>query len=149
MIRYPPGKQAMQTSRLLLIAMIGAPLLAGIHEPIPGGRRPDYRHSRLGIGYSRISRHSVRRATGWKSALASASATVIQWQGARAADLRYSPACMQSQYPANSGSWNRGLNTSEDCLYLNVWTPAASADERLPVMVWIYSGGGARTRFTG
>jgi para-nitrobenzyl esterase len=29
----------------------------------------------------------------------------------------------------------------EDCLYLNVWTPAKSARERLPVMVWIYGGG--------
>lgn len=29
---------------------------------------------------------------------------------------------------------------SEDCLYLNIWTPAASSRERLPVMVWIYGG---------
>ncbi len=30
---------------------------------------------------------------------------------------------------------------SEDCLQLNIWTPAKRADERLPVMVWIYGGG--------
>jgi para-nitrobenzyl esterase len=29
---------------------------------------------------------------------------------------------------------------SEDCLYLNVWTPAKSAHERLPVMFWIFGG---------
>src|ERR1700733_872206 len=33
---------------------------------------------------------------------------------------------------------------SEDCLYINVWTPAKSAGDKLPVMVWTYGGG-----FTG
>lgn len=36
---------------------------------------------------------------------------------------------------------DEGLYTSEDCLYLNVWTPAKSSSDRLPVMVWIYGGG--------
>ena len=52
------------------------------------------------------------------------------------------PACSARRVPTAS-SWNRGLiNTSEDCLYLNVWTPASSAGEKLPVLVWIYGGGG-------
>jgi para-nitrobenzyl esterase len=29
----------------------------------------------------------------------------------------------------------------EDCLRLNIWTPAARPDERLPVMLWIHGGG--------
>jgi len=29
----------------------------------------------------------------------------------------------------------------EDCLYLNIWTPAATPEERLPVFVWYFGGG--------
>ena len=35
----------------------------------------------------------------------------------------------------------RGAGMSEDCLSVNVWTPARTSGERLPVMVWIYGGG--------
>jgi para-nitrobenzyl esterase len=58
------------------------------------------------------------------------------WQGVHKADA-FGPACPQDQ------SFNKfiglpELPTSEDCLYLNVWTPAKSAGAKLPVMVWIY-----------
>lgn len=36
---------------------------------------------------------------------------------------------------------------SEDCLYLNVWTPATSVDDKLPVFVW-YFGGGLQVGYT-
>jgi para-nitrobenzyl esterase len=35
----------------------------------------------------------------------------------------------------------RGTGMSEDCLSVNVWTPARTSDARLPVYVWIYGGG--------
>jgi para-nitrobenzyl esterase len=53
------------------------------------------------------------------------------WDGVRQA-IEFSPIPPQRPSPRPQ---------DEDSLYLNVWTPARSADERLPVMVWIYGGG--------
>ena len=38
-------------------------------------------------------------------------------------------------------AWGSQSGKSEDCLYLNVWTPAKSANDKIPVFVWIYGGG--------
>jgi para-nitrobenzyl esterase len=48
----------------------------------------------------------------------------------------------------------RSDGISEDCLYLNVWSPAKSSDERLPVLVYFYGGGfmagdGSEPRYDG
>ena len=59
------------------------------------------------------------------------------WEGVRKA-TSFGPRCMQAPI---FGDMIFRDEVSEDCLYLNVWTPARSADDRLPVMVWIYGGG--------
>jgi para-nitrobenzyl esterase len=55
-----------------------------------------------------------------------------KWQGVRAADTFGNDCVQHRQYDQPQ---------SEDCLYLNVWTPPAPAGQRLPVMFWIYGGG--------
>jgi para-nitrobenzyl esterase len=62
---------------------------------------------------------------------------VAAWSGVRKADT-FAPACMQEGV---SMPGEAPPVVSEDCLYLNIWTPAKSAQERLPVIVWIYGGG--------
>lgn len=60
------------------------------------------------------------------------------WTGIRNA-TQYGPAPMQD--PRIALLSTGGVGISEDCLYLNVWTPAKNRGEKLPVMVWIYGGG--------
>ena len=63
----------------------------------------------------------------WKAPQATA-----KWQGVKLAD-KFAPGPIQGGNPPSG--------KSEDCLYLNVWSPAKSGNDRIPVLVWIYGGG--------
>ncbi len=76
---------------------------------------------------------------------------VKNWKDVRQA-VDFGPRCMQARIFDDMIFRSNGV--SEDCLYLNVWTPAKSARERLPVLIYFYGGGfvsgdGSEPRYDG
>ncbi|MDA0706442.1 MAG: carboxylesterase family protein [Proteobacteria bacterium] len=83
----------------------------------------------------------------------------LRWQGPQALATKvsrrdtteFSAACMQdmrildwyrdlAETFGGSADYYPDLDVSEDCLYLNVWTPTVDATAGLPVMVWVHGG---------
>ncbi|NLD38584.1 MAG: carboxylesterase family protein [Desulfatiglans sp.] len=64
-----------------------------------------------------------------------APAPVRPWSGIKKTDV-FCDACMQTANAMGNTS-----PVSEDCLYINVWTPAKKTDEKLPVIYWVHGGG--------
>ncbi len=76
---------------------------------------------------------------------------VMNWTGIKQTK-KFGPRAVQSNIFGDMGFRSDGI--SEDCLYLNVWSPAKSSDEKLPVFVYFYGGGfaagdGSEYRYDG
>lgn len=76
---------------------------------------------------------------------------VTNWKGIRKANM-FSPRAMQRYIYSDMKFRSNGI--SEDCLYLNIWTPAKTSNNRLPVLVYFYGGGfkagdGSEYRYDG
>ena len=124
--------------KLLILAALSAAIVvsqlsAGIREAdVTGGRvagiSADGVVSFKGIPFAAPPVGSLR----WRS-----PQPLKPWTGVKQASA-FAPGCMQN---ANSGGrFGAPPALSEDCLYLNVWTPAKMPNDKLPAMVWIYGG---------
>ncbi len=149
----------MHRTALLLVAgsMLAIPALPALPDPIKtdsgsvSGASDNDGTVRIfkGIPYAAPPVGDLR----WKVAQAPA-----KWDGVKAA-TEFSPTCANGAGGGRGGRGGApkggaakggapkapaGPAPSEDCLYVNVWTPAKAAGDKLPVMVWTYGGG-----FTG
>src|SRR6201996_1123713 len=113
------------------------------HGIIEGTLEKSGVHSFKGIPYAAPPVGALR----WK-----APQPVASWTGVRTCD-HFGPRAMQP--PIYSDMVFRSDGMSEDCLYLNVWVPAAtSSSGGMPVLVYFYGGGfvagdGSEPRYDG
>ena len=122
---------------LFSLAIIGAPLTmfganslqVKIDSGKVEGKQDGSVRAFLGVPYAAPPVGDLR----WK-----APQPVAKWKGVRKT-TEFGARCMQG--PIYPDMIFRDSGSSEDCLYLNVWTAAKDAEAKLPVMVWIYGGG--------
>ncbi len=120
----PAGSAAALPTEPLPEVRVGNGVISGLNE--------DSIHAFLGIPYAAPPVGALR----WRAPQPPAS-----WTGKLAAD-HFSASCMQR--PQSGGPWTSEYRIkgpmSEDCLTINIWTPAITGGEHLAAMLWIHGG---------
>jgi len=118
----------LQAQQTVVIDTVGKPMVttvSGIIRGVTDGNVDSFK----GIPYAAPPIGAYR----WRS-----PQQVIPWQGVRDAS-QYGSPCAQATWPRDTTKIRE--NSSEDCLFLNVWRPSdATLESKLPVMVWIHGG---------
>ncbi len=146
MNRFEKGLQAAGCA-ILLMSLATAALAADVVRTTEGKVRGEI-HKKTGVTVF-FGMPFAKRPVGdlrWKAPQLPAA-----WSGVRAA-TSFGPRCMQDTQSTDVVS--RAPSISEDCLYLNVWTPSDAAGKKLPVLAYIYGGGfqfgdGSESRYGG
>lgn len=117
------------------------PVVETNYGKLQGEKRGDLNYF-LGIPYAKPPVDELR----WK-----APQEPEDWHGVKEA-RDFGPAAVQTNVFGDM--IYRGDGKSEDCLYLNIWSPALSSSEKLPVLVYFYGGGfvagdGSEPRYDG
>ena len=131
----------------VVLAAIAGPVWAAdrvktANGPVEGTTEQSGIHVYRGIPFAAPPVGDLR----WK-----APQPVRNWKDLRSA-TQFGPRCVQAPLFSDMNFRSNGMG--EDCLYLNVWTPAKSGAERLPVLVYFYGGGfvagdGSEPRYDG
>jgi para-nitrobenzyl esterase len=113
------------------VALLGAepPLRVHTQSGLVEGKTQETIRAFLGIPYAAPPVGELR----WRP-----PQPVAKWDGVRPAK-EFGPSPIQPF--EKDPSFRAARGESEDCLTLNIWTPAANSTAKLPVMVWIYGGG--------